>query len=76
MSDAYAGTPSFDDLYPEREELRGEQWLDRLGVAVTGSISRKLRANPFRVSAITPAAFVHTGQRLCNRHSPAMGISW
>ena len=55
MSEAYAGAPGFDDLYPEREELRGEQWLDRLGVAVTGSISRRLRANPLRVTAIVRA---------------------
>lgn len=42
----------FDEVYPEREEVQGDQLLDRLGVAITGRISRKVRARPQRVRAI------------------------
>jgi len=55
MFDALASQANFDDLYPERDELRGEQWLDRLGVAITGRIARKVRSSPFRVRAIVGA---------------------
>ena len=43
----------FDEVYPERDEIASDQLLDRLGDAVTGRISRKLRARPGRVRAIT-----------------------
>ncbi len=55
MFDTLAAQAGFDDIYPEREELRGEQWLDRLGLALTGRIARKLRSNPLRVAAIAGA---------------------
>ena len=46
---------NFDELYPERQEFRGEEWLDRLGATVTGKILRNLRSSPFRVDAIARA---------------------
>ncbi|MEO8202766.1 MAG: preprotein translocase subunit SecA [Betaproteobacteria bacterium] len=55
MSDAFAARANFDDLYPEREELRDDDWLDRAGMAVTGRIRRGLQSNPLRVAAITVA---------------------
>ena len=30
MFDALAAANNFDEIYPERQELRGEEWLDRL----------------------------------------------
>ena len=42
----------FDELCPERQEFRGEEWLDKLGTAITGKIVRKLRARPGRIRAI------------------------
>ncbi len=53
MFDILAEPGSFDEIYAERQEFRGEQWLDRLGVAATGAILRKLRSSPFRINAIT-----------------------
>ena len=55
MFEALAAPVNFDEIYPERQEFRGEEWLDRLGTAVTGRIVRKLRASPFRVDAIAGA---------------------
>ena len=55
MFDALAAANNFDEIYPERQELRGEEWLDRLGVSITGKIVRKLRSSPFRVGAIAGA---------------------
>jgi len=55
MFEVLAAPLNFDEIYPEREEFRGEEWLDRLGTAVTGKILRKLRSNPFRVDAIAKA---------------------
>ncbi|MDO9402763.1 MAG: preprotein translocase subunit SecA [Polaromonas sp.] len=45
----------FDEVYPEREELHSDQLLDRFGHAVTGRISRRLRARPERVRSIVKA---------------------
>jgi len=53
MFDILAEPGNFDEIYAERAEFRGEEWLDRLGVAVTGAVFRKLRSSPFRVNAIT-----------------------
>lgn len=47
-----SGVAAFDDVYPERPELRGDLLLDRLGDAVVGRIARRLRARPQRVRAI------------------------
>ena len=55
MFDVLAAQGSFDDLYAEKQEFRGEEWLDRIGVAATGTVLRKLRSSPFRVNAITRA---------------------
>jgi len=52
MFDDLRDGASFDEVYAEKRELRGEQWLDRMGVAVTGGIARKLRANPVRIKSI------------------------
>ena len=53
MFDILAEPGNFDEIYAERAEFRGEEWLDRIGVAVTGAVFRKLRSSPFRVNAIT-----------------------
>jgi preprotein translocase subunit SecA len=55
MFEALAAPVNFDEIYPEREEFRGEEWLDRLGTAVTGKIVRSLRSSPHRVDAIARA---------------------
>lgn len=47
-----AKTHAFDDIYPERPELRDEEWLERIGLAVSGKVTRKIRARPSRVNAI------------------------
>ncbi|MES2533127.1 MAG: prepilin peptidase, partial [Pseudomonadota bacterium] len=47
-----SGVAAFDDVYPERPELRGDLLLDRLGDAVVGRLGRSLRARPSRVRAI------------------------
>jgi preprotein translocase subunit SecA len=52
MFDDLRNTVRFDEVYAEKRELRGEQWLDRMGVALTGAIARKLRSNPASVRAI------------------------
>lgn len=43
----------FDAVYSEREESRSEAWLDRVGEALVGRISRKLGARAGRVQVIT-----------------------
>ena len=53
MFEILAEPGNFDEIYAERAEFRGEEWLDRIGVAVTGAVFRKLRSSPFRVNAIT-----------------------
>ncbi len=55
MFDVLTAQGNFDDLYAEKQEFRGEEWLDRIGVAATGKIVRKLRSSPFRVNAIARA---------------------
>src|SRR6185436_409202 len=59
MSEALSAPREFDELYAERRELPGEQWLDRAGEAVVGRVRRALRSRPGRVDAIVPmvAAF-------------------
>ena len=52
MFDIIAASPGFDEIYPERREFRGEEWLDRLGSAITGKALRRLRSSPYRVNAI------------------------
>jgi preprotein translocase subunit SecA len=52
MFDDLRDTVNFDEVYAEKRELRGEQWLDRMGVAGTGVVKRKLRSNPASVRAI------------------------
>jgi preprotein translocase subunit SecA len=42
----------FDEVYPERDEPHSDQLLDRLGIAVSGRVSRKLRSRPKRAHAI------------------------
>jgi preprotein translocase subunit SecA len=49
-----AKTHAFDDIYPERPELRDEEWLERIGLAVSGKVIRRIRARPSRVSSIVP----------------------
>jgi preprotein translocase subunit SecA len=53
MFDILATPASFDDLYAEKPEFRDEQWLDRIGVALTGKLVRKLRSTPSRINSIT-----------------------
>ena len=55
MFEALAAPVNFDEIYPERQEFRGEEWLDRLGTAVTGKIMRNLRSSPYRVDAFARA---------------------
>ncbi len=52
MFDALAAPHQFDEIYPERHEFGGEEWLDQLGTAFTGKILRKLRSSPLRVNSI------------------------
>ena len=52
MFDAVAPAPTFDEVYPEREELGDDEWFDRIGVAVTGRIGRHVRSRPARIYAI------------------------
>jgi preprotein translocase subunit SecA len=52
MFDILSANPHFDEIYPERKEFGGEEWLDQLGLAITGKVLRKLRSSPFRVNAI------------------------
>ena len=52
MFDAAAPAPTFDQIYPERGEIGGDEWLDRFGVAVTGRIQRALRSRPERINSI------------------------
>jgi preprotein translocase subunit SecA len=52
MFDIIAASPGFDEIYPERREFRGEEWLDRLGSAITGKALRRLRSSRYRVNAI------------------------
>jgi preprotein translocase subunit SecA len=52
MFDVLAAPSRFDEIYPEQREFHGEEWLDRLGVALTGKVVRKLRSSPFRIDAI------------------------
>ena len=52
MFDVIAASPGFDEIYPERREFRGEEWLDRLGSAASGNVLRRLRSSPLRVNAI------------------------
>ncbi|HEY4542907.1 MAG TPA: preprotein translocase subunit SecA [Noviherbaspirillum sp.] len=42
----------FDEVYPERREPTEEGLLDRAGMALTGGVSRWLRAQPQRVRGI------------------------
>jgi len=42
----------FDEICPERREFRGEEWLDRMGTALTGKVARLLRSRPGRIRAI------------------------
>ncbi len=55
MSDVLAAPRAFDELYAERRELAGEQWLDRAGTAVAGRLTRAMRARPARVDFIVGA---------------------
>ena len=52
MFDAVAPAPTFDEVYPEQGEIDNDDWIDRLGVAVTGHISRRVRARPQRINSI------------------------
>jgi len=54
MSEVLNAPREFDELYAERRELPGEQWLDRAGEAVVGRVRRALRSSPGRVDAIVP----------------------
>jgi hypothetical protein len=45
-------THSFDDIYPERSELGDEDWLERVGAAVSEKITRQIRSRPSRVNSI------------------------
>jgi preprotein translocase subunit SecA len=59
MSEVLGAPALFDGLYPERRELPGEEWFDRMGEAVTGRVTRALRARPGRVDSIVSAAARH-----------------
>ena len=52
MFDAVAPAPTFDQIYPELDELGNDEWLDRAGVALSGRISRALRSRPERINSI------------------------
>jgi len=52
MFDVAAPAPAFDEVYPEQGEIGNDEWLDRLGVAITGRISRYLRSRPKRIHSI------------------------
>ncbi|MRR50343.1 MAG: prepilin peptidase [Rhodocyclaceae bacterium] len=52
MFDVAVPAPAFDELYPEQGEIGHDEWLDRLGVAITGRISRYLRSRPKRIHSI------------------------
>ena len=52
MFDAVAPAPAFDEVYPEQGEIGNDEWLDRLGVAVTGRFSRYVRSRPGRIHSI------------------------
>jgi preprotein translocase subunit SecA len=52
MFDTVAPEPTFYEVYPERGEIAQDEWLDRLGVAVTGRISRYARSRPSRIHSI------------------------
>jgi preprotein translocase subunit SecA len=52
MFDAVSPAPTFDEIYPEREEIGNDEWLDRLGIAITGRISRHFRSRPARIHSI------------------------
>lgn len=45
-------THAFDDIYPERSELGDEDWLERVGTAISEKITRTVRARPSRVNLI------------------------
>ncbi|MFT7227613.1 MAG: preprotein translocase subunit SecA [Methylophilaceae bacterium] len=47
-----AKTHAFDNIYPERPELRDEEWLERIGLAVSGKVTRRIRARRSRVNSI------------------------
>jgi preprotein translocase subunit SecA len=55
MFEAVAPAPSFDEVYPERGEIGNDEWLDRLGIAATGRISRLVRSRPSRIHSIVSA---------------------
>jgi preprotein translocase subunit SecA len=59
MSEVLSAPALFDGIYPERRELPGEEWLDRMGAAVTGRVLRALRSRPGRVDSIVGAAARH-----------------
>ncbi|MDK9705251.1 MAG: preprotein translocase subunit SecA [Sulfuritalea sp.] len=52
MFDAVAPATTFDEIYPELGEIATDEWLDRLGVALTGRVSRAVRSRPQRINAI------------------------
>jgi preprotein translocase subunit SecA len=52
MFDAVTPAPTFDEVYPEQGEIGNDEWLDRIGVAITGRISRFVRARPTRIHSI------------------------
>lgn len=52
MSEVLRSPREFDEIYAERHELRGEEWLDRLGDTLTGRLSRALHSRPSRINGI------------------------
>ena len=52
MFDTIAPQPNFDQIYPELGEIGNDEWLDRIGVAITGRISRAFRSRPQRINSI------------------------
>ncbi|WP_293776167.1 preprotein translocase subunit SecA [uncultured Oxalicibacterium sp.] len=60
----------FDALYPQRDEVEDDAFLDRLGEALTGNIVRKLRARPKRVFGIVEHVASHeVGLRALDQES-------